>query len=203
MSPYHLLETLAFHDDSGRMTLLSPRADSYRLLLNDWGALELVEIDERHNLLRKLIASGERFDYYFATLWNRTALLFERAALASGGHVHIIDDGAGGFGPIGKDWRRYARRVAYTMLDGTQYCDRPKEKRFDPKRTTFHSVLPALSSAPVKAMQIDTTRLRSLLPRVERHFEHSRPHRGLPVFFDTNDCEAEWYPFEKKIQIFA
>ncbi len=201
MTPYHVLETLAFYEDAEPMIIICRYADYYRPLLSDFPSLELVNIEDRRSVLERLEKSGERFDLYFATVWNRTALLLEKAALRSGGRINLIDDGAGGFGRRGKDWRRHVRRVAYALLDGTQYCDHPSEKKYDPARTTFYSVVPELSSAPMKPQQIDLARLRGLLARVEPHFEHLKPYRGFPVFFDTNDCEAGWYPFEKKIEI--
>jgi hypothetical protein len=201
MTPYHVLETLAFFSETAPMTIVCAHADHYREVLGDFDGLELIDMNDRRRLLTRLTAERTPFDFYFATVWNRTALLFEKTAMKSGGHINIIDDGAGGFNPAGTDWRIYVRRIAYALLDGTQYCDNPKQKHFDRERTTFYSVVPELSAAPVKPLQIDMAALRNLLPRVERHFDHLRPYRGMPAFFDTNDCESGWYPFEKKIEI--
>jgi len=199
MTPYHLLEALSFYDDSSRMIIMAPHGDRYAPLLAELAQLRAHPIEERRDLLKELKDRREPFDFYFATVWNRTALLYEQAALRSGGHVNIFDDGAGVFGPIGKDWRRPLRKIAYALLDGTQYCDHPSEKRLDLRRTTFHSVRPDLSPFPSK--QIDLPGLRDSLARLGKHFEHLAPYRGMPVFFDTNDCDNNWYPFEQKIEI--
>src|SRR5262249_9180679 len=106
-TPYHLLEALAFYNPASEMIIVIPHADRYRALLADLSGIEFVEVESRRNVLSRLVDRGEPFDYYFATLWNRTALLFEKAALRLGGSVHIFDDGAGGFGEPGNDWRKY------------------------------------------------------------------------------------------------
>jgi hypothetical protein len=200
-TPYHLLEALAFYDDASEMIIVAPHGDRYRPLLAELRMIEFADVSARRDVLRRVIARGQPFDFYYATVWNRTALLFEKAALKLGGHINIFDDGAGGFGPIGNDWRRYVRKIAYAVLDGTQYCDHPKEKRFDPERTTFHSVVPELSPVPGKARQIDLSGFQQLMPRIAPHFEHLARYRGMPAFFDTADCESNWYPFEQKVEI--
>jgi hypothetical protein len=199
MTPYHLLEALSFHDAASPMTVLAQHGDRYAPLLAEVAGLRVYSVESRREFLRTLIDSRERFDFYFATIWNRSALLYEKAALRSGGHINIFDDGAGCFGPIGKDWRRPVRKLAYALLDSTQYCDHPSEKRFDRSRTTFHSVRPDL--APFPSKQIDLPSLRNLLTRLREHFEHLAPYCGLPVFFDTNDCDNDWYPFDRKVEI--
>lgn len=199
MTPYHVLEALSFYDKSHPMIILALYGDRYAPLLAQLEGLRVYPIERRRQILRQLTDQREPFNFYFATVWNRTALLYEKAALRSGGHVNIFDDGAGVFMPIGRDWRRYARKIAYALLDGTQYCDHPSEKRFDRARTTFHSVRPDL--APFPAKPIDLPSLRGSLSRLEPHFSHLAQYKGLPVFFDTNDCDANWYPFERKVEI--
>src|SRR5580704_7420533 len=113
MTPYHLLEALSFYDGFSPMIILSPHGDRYVPLLAELTRLRVHSIEERRDILRKLKDGRECFDFYFATVWNRTALLYEQAALRSGGRVNIFDDGAGVFGPIGKDWRRPLRKIAY------------------------------------------------------------------------------------------
>jgi hypothetical protein len=206
LTPYHLLEALSFYENYSTMIILAMHGDHYAPLLTDLtelSALTVLRIEERKNVLRQLVERKEKFDFHFATLWNRTALLLEQAALRSGGHVNIFDDGVGGFAsgfrPNNKNWRRQAWRLAYALVDGTQYCQHPAEKRFDPLRTTFHSVRPELALFPSR--KIDLPRLRGLLDRLRGHFDHLGAYRGLPVFFDTNDCDNNWYPFEQKIEI--
>jgi|HubBroStandDraft_6_1064221.scaffolds.fasta_scaffold192485_2 hypothetical protein len=201
LSPYHLLEALSFYDPSGQMIILAKNGEHYAPLLAELSALTVLPIEERKNVLRELVERNEKFDFYFATLWNRTALLLERAALRSGGHVNIFDDGAsGGFDPVRRtwrDWRYPVRWLAFALVDGTQYCDHQQEKRYDPARTTFHSIRPDLMPVPSKS--VDLPALRGFLVRLKPHFDHLAEYRGLPVFFDTND--HDWYPFEQKVEI--
>jgi hypothetical protein len=201
LSPYHLLEALSFYDPSGRMIILAKHGEHYAPLLAELSGLTMLPIEERKNVLRDLAERNEQFDFHFATLWNRTALLFEKAALRSGGHVNIFDDGAsGGFDPIRRTWRnwRYPFLVlAYALIDGTQYCDHQQQKRYDVVRTTFHSVRPDLMRIPAKP--IDLPALRGFLTRLKPHFDHLAPYHGMPVFFDTND--TDWYPLERKVEI--
>jgi hypothetical protein len=112
LSPYHLLEALSFYDPSGQMIILAKNGEHYAPLLAELSALTVLPIEERKNVLRELVERNEKFDFYFATLWNRTALLLERAALRSGGHVNIFDDGASVVGLRARRWNAILRPSA-------------------------------------------------------------------------------------------
>ncbi len=207
LSPYHLAQALAFYDGQSEMTVLTRHMEVYRHLLGEFPGLRLLSIDDRAALLRELKRARKPFDFYYATFWNRTALRMEKLALELGGRVHIFEDGIGGFGrPWPWHWRKVLSRIVFAILDGTRHADYIVNKAFDPQRTFLYSAMPSLAlpesaAKNLKVLPIDFSAFRAMLPRIARHFEHLKPYRGMPAFFDTNDCEGDWYPFKQKVEI--
>lgn len=201
-SPYHLLEALAFRDPATDMIILSPHAASYAGFLEDIPRLSLYPLERRDELLDALRKDKAPFDFYYATLENRTALKLEKMALDFGGHVHIFEDGIGGFGrPWPLNWRDWLLRIIYKIVDGTHPRNHIGDKPYDLKTTTLHSALPEAALPGLTVRELDFAKVQPLLPKIASHFEHLSKYRGIPAFFDTNDCEGGWYPYEQKLEI--
>lgn len=203
LTPFHLVQVLAFLDRRRRFRVLVPHATRYSELLRHRGDIEFISIEDRNRTFAAIKEGKEAFDFYYAVPWNRMALRFEKLALHRGGKVCMLEDGIGNYGEflVKRGLRYWVARFAYWLLDGTRYCEDMKEKAEVSPTIEFYSVCAERSALAPRVRQIDFSALRMLLDSLRIHFKSLEPYRGLPVFFDTNDCEGGWYPFEQKVQI--
>ena len=93
MTPFHLLQVLAFLDGQRRFLVLVPHATRYAELFQHRGDIEFISIEDRSRAFANLKESKESFDFYYAVPWNRMALRFEKLALCRGGKVCMLEDG--------------------------------------------------------------------------------------------------------------
>ena len=201
LNPFHVLQMICLQPKGRSTRILTNRADGCRKLFGDIPGLEFLPVEARREELDKARDSKGSFDCYQAMPWNRSSLLFAKAALRSGGQVRFIEDGIGNYPSYKRpfEWRPALLRIAYWILDGTVRHDHFNNFKLTPG-VIGYSVRPEL--AIVKGVQkLDVAPLRTLLPNLERHFAHLEPFRGLPVFFDTNDCDNDWYPLDIKLEL--
>ena len=203
LSPFHLLQAICMLEPGRPMTILSSRAITHGKVLDGIGGTTITPVEHRTRVYDELRASGRPYRFFHAVPWNRAALQFEMLALRNGGAIGLFDDGIANFRvePLKRNAEYYFRRLAYRLLDGTDYCGDLSDVKHSRIARTLYSVDAARSSLAPRARQIDFSRLEPILDRASSHFAHLERHRGLPVFLDTDDCEGGWYDFERKVEV--
>ncbi len=201
LTPLHLAQALCVREPSRPLLLLARQAAAWSNLLGPVEGDRWRPVEDRQTVTAAALRASGAFRLIHAVPWNRTALKLEYAALRSGGGIDLVDDGVGNYRQAPPwTWRERLKAAAHRAIDGRAYAEWPQRRAGMPG-VVLHGIDPANSLLDPKPRGIDPAPLRAAWPALRRQFEHLAAHRGRPVFFDTNDVESGWYPYEAKREL--
>ncbi|PSC03724.1 hypothetical protein SLNSH_17420 [Alsobacter soli] len=201
LQPLHLAQAICEIDPARGGVIILRGAQHLAPALACRRDITVAPIEDRHRVLRMLKACHDPFTAIHATPWNRTALRLERAALASGGKVTLVEDGIGCYRKAGS-WTAEGllRRAVHRVVDGGRYAPHVA-MRTQERNVRLVSLWPEMAAASPRPEPLDPRPFQAVLPELSKPLAALAVYRGLPVYFDTNDVDSGWLTLEQKLAI--